>query len=270
MSNKAIKWVLSLDYDATPATKFVHTVVANTVNPKHGWMFWKSRETVARECNISVRSAGRALAWLVEHGYLVPVGRSDYDTVKYLFIVPGVTDSRRGGDSPPVTAADEVGQNVPGEGGSSCPMGEDMVSCGVGHGVPQNQKNPIEPKNPKTPAIRRPKRAPQPAATLQPDKPAAPHLELLPPPPPNPAHTLCRHVWDHKTPKPATPFIAAVKIAERLIGAGHDPDAVRDAMLQAPTLTTSSIEIALARHRPTTPSIEDSWDRSQPSGEIVW
>lgn len=249
MSNKALRDVFA-NSTAEGRTFMVHVAIADTVNARHGHRFWMSVENLAAKSRASRGSVITALQWLVEHGYLVVVARPKNKPVEYRFLFSTTIEDDH----------EEVQQPDPG-----CPTIEPEGF----NGWTQTQKNPIEPKNPKR-AARRTKTAPQPAATPQPDKPAAPHLELLPPPPPNPAHTLCRHVWDHKTPKPATPFIAAVKIAERLIGAGHDPDAVRDAMIQAPTLTTSSIEIALARHRPTTPSIEDSWDRSQPSGEIVW
>lgn len=60
-----------------------------------------------------------------------------------------------------------------------------------------------------------------------------------------------KRVWDAKTPRPSTPFVAAVQIARRLIGSGWNLSDVETAMIEAPTLTTSAIEVALRRARPT-------------------
>jgi hypothetical protein len=81
------------------------------------------------------------------------------------------------------------------------------------------------------------------------------------------ARSLVTRVWERADPKPATPFIAAVKIAEALLRAGHSRDDVGRAMLAAPTISTRTIEIEIARHKPATgrPIIED---REGESGRI--
>lgn len=59
------------------------------------------------------------------------------------------------------------------------------------------------------------------------------------------AQRVVAKVWEMKKPKPATPFIAAVKIAERLLEAGHDPQRIGWAMVKAPTITVAAVELQL-------------------------
>jgi len=69
------------------------------------------------------------------------------------------------------------------------------------------------------------------------------------PAPKDAARSLVQRVWERSDPKPATPFIAAVKIAERLLAAGHSRDAIGHAMLDAPTISTGAVELQLNRGR---------------------
>lgn len=83
------------------------------------------------------------------------------------------------------------------------------------------------------------------------------------------ARSLVEKVWERSNPKPATPFIAAVKIAKALLDAGHERDAIGRAMLAAPTISTRTVEIQLARARPQKPSgPEIMEDRDGPSGRL--
>lgn len=85
------------------------------------------------------------------------------------------------------------------------------------------------------------------------------------------ARSLVAHVWERSNPKPATPFIAAVKIAEALLTAGHDRNAIGRAMLAAPTISTRTIEIELARSNPSRGAPRErisQWDRSEPDSAL--
>lgn len=86
--------------------------------------------------------------------------------------------------------------------------------------------------------------------------------------PPAPGQEIARAVWDARTPRPAVPFIGIVKIADALVGAGHEPDAIVAAMLAVPTISTRWVEAELNRRRPAQrgPRIDD--DRAGPSGEV--
>jgi len=72
------------------------------------------------------------------------------------------------------------------------------------------------------------------------EQPAAPDVRAT-------ARALVKRVWDRCDPKPATPFIGAAKIAERLLVAGHAEQAVEEAMVAAPTISTGAVELQLNR-----------------------
>jgi hypothetical protein len=59
------------------------------------------------------------------------------------------------------------------------------------------------------------------------------------------ARSLIQRVWDSRDPRPATPFIALVKIAGRLLDAGHSPEAVEAAFMAAPAYTVAALEFQL-------------------------
>lgn len=56
---------------------------------------------------------------------------------------------------------------------------------------------------------------------------------------------VAKSVFDAKEPKPAQPFVAVVKIAQRLLDAGHDRDAIVSAMLEVPTISVGWVEAKL-------------------------
>jgi len=59
------------------------------------------------------------------------------------------------------------------------------------------------------------------------------------------ARSLIQRVWDSRDPRPATPFMALVKIAGRLLDAGHSPEAVEAAFMAAPAYTVAALEFQL-------------------------
>lgn len=56
------------------------------------------------------------------------------------------------------------------------------------------------------------------------------------------ARSLTQRVWEARTPKPAQPFVAVCKIAERMLAAGHEDEALYRAMLAVPTISTGWLE----------------------------
>jgi len=82
------------------------------------------------------------------------------------------------------------------------------------------------------------------------------------------ARELCKRVWDRCDPKPATPFIGAAKIAEKLLAAGHPASAIEDAMVAAPTISTGAVELQLNRGRRGAQARPIATDRDAPSGRL--
>lgn len=65
--------------------------------------------------------------------------------------------------------------------------------------------------------------------------------------PPTPApkpleRRIVERVWERKNPKPATPFVAVVKIARKLLDAGWEPQRIEDAMVAVPTISIGWLE----------------------------
>lgn len=83
---------------------------------------------------------------------------------------------------------------------------------------------------------------------------------------------VAQRVWDASDPKPATPFIGIVKIAARLLAAGHQPDAIVTAMLAVPTISVGWVEAEIREPRrsrgPGRPAAPVDVDRAAPSGEV--
>lgn len=61
----------------------------------------------------------------------------------------------------------------------------------------------------------------------------------------NEARDIVRRVWDSRSPRPAAPFVALVKIAKRLLEAGHTAKAVEAAFMAAPAFTVAALEFQL-------------------------
>ena len=86
-------------------------------------------------------------------------------------------------------------------------------------------------------------------------------------PKPSPeARAVARAVWDGRSPKPATPFVAFPPIVDRLREAGWSDDAITAAAIAAPTLSVKAIEVQLARGKARGPKIDTA--RDVPSGMV--
>lgn len=88
-----------------------------------------------------------------------------------------------------------------------------------------------------------------------------------PPAADDPARVVAKAVWEARTPRPAQPFIAIVKIADALLAAGHEPAVIERAMLAVPTISTRWVEAEINRSRPAQ-ARRPVEDRSAPSGRI--
>jgi hypothetical protein len=73
-------------------------------------------------------------------------------------------------------------------------------------------------------------------------------------------------MWERVNPKPATPYIGVVKIAEGLLAAGWPADAIGAAMGSVPTISTRWVEAALRRARPAPAAIDS--DRTANTGVV--
>lgn len=88
---------------------------------------------------------------------------------------------------------------------------------------------------------------------------------------------IAQAVWSASNPKPAQPFIAIAKIAERFLKAGHSVEAITAAMLDAPTISIGWVESRLNRDRkpsggkvlpmPTLGRVDT--DRDKPTGRVT-
>lgn len=91
------------------------------------------------------------------------------------------------------------------------------------------------------------------------------------------AKEVVDRAWKRKTPRPATPYVAALKIVEKLLGAGWPARAVEEALVVVPTISTGWLEGELRkRHggQPRGPGWvptpeEDRAGREGPEGRIV-
>lgn len=70
------------------------------------------------------------------------------------------------------------------------------------------------------------------------------------------AHQLATELWKRKNPKPAQKFVAVRQVAERLLDAGHSPEAVLAAMLAVPTISIGWCEGQLNKGRATPAAVK--------------
>lgn len=241
MSVQALSWVL----DHSPAKGSDRLVMISLANhagqlvtdnptdPRPAFEAWPGVATIAREARLDrPRTVNDALARLVRDGAVVR-------------IVNGAPDARIRGDRRPNLYRVLVENGVP------C----GVTRCGWCGMTPNAPRDDARRHDGVTLGDTTGCRETSPEPSLEPSDEPNPEPLALEAPPSGPttgsiANGLVRIVWERKTPRPATPFVAAVKIAERLLVAGHEAQAIEEAMVQAPTLTTAAVEIALARRRP--------------------
>ena len=188
----------------------------------------RSHRVLAAKANVAERSVVRAIAELVELGELVVVERGD---------------GRRQSDYQIVVPADRgVTDCHPSDGGS---RGDRLSPQGCQVVTPIITSLSIPDVS-----------TPPPAARGRADRPK-----------PSPeARAVARAVWDGRSPKPATPFVAFPPIVDRLREAGWSDDAITGAAIAAPTLSIKAIEVQLARGKARGPKIDTA--RDVPSGMV--
>lgn len=203
----------------------------------------RSHRVLASKANVAERSVVRAIGELVELGELVVVERGDgRHQSSYQIVVPddrGVTDCHpSAGGSRGDNLTPQPRQSVT-PGVSDChPRGDTVVT-------PIITSLSIPDVSP-----------PAPSARARADKPK-----------PSPeARAVARAVWDGRTPKPATPFVAFPPIVDRLRNAGWSDAAITAAAIAAPTLSVKAIEVQLARGKGRAPTIDTA--RDSPSGMV--
>jgi hypothetical protein len=82
------------------------------------------------------------------------------------------------------------------------------------------------------------------------------------------ANRIARHVFEHKMPRPSQPFPAVLKIAQRLIEAGHVDDDVQSAMMLVAPISTGTVEFELGR-RTRQPSAVNAPTQNRTVGRIA-
>lgn len=82
------------------------------------------------------------------------------------------------------------------------------------------------------------------------------------------ADKIARRVWEAKTPRPVTPFVAVRKLVTRFLEAGHAEESIAVAMIAAPTISIGAVELQLNRGRPAPRRQVIDSDRGGPAGVV--
>lgn len=240
MSAETSGWVWrNSPYDG--ATFLVHLALGDLANDAHEYEIWLLTKNLAEKARVSTPTARRALVRLVDDGYLSVVennaGRNRAS--RYRFEMPDGRSSRSTGRSSRAT--------------------ESIITRDpVDHGDrPKEQEGELNEEREENDAGSLPLAVPdsKPTSKKEPD----PIVER--------AREISSKVWERKNPRPATPFVGIVKIAEALLRAGHDPQAIGRAMIAVPTISTRWVEAEIARSSPSSGQPVDD-DRSGESGRV--
>lgn len=186
----------------------------------HVTAYKRSRAHIAAKCNCSVPAVRRAIADLVELGELeilkMGTGHTETDyRVVVESLVGGTTSDTPDRDAP---ATPGVSPAIPLHGGKRDPGGAAGDSPHI----------PVDPVVPVLPGMA----APSPRRQDEAD------------------HVIATAVFERSSPKPATPFVAVRKIAQRFLEAGHEPAAIEAAMLSVRTISIGWVESELNKNRP--------------------
>lgn len=218
MSIQAVAWVLEHECSTEGNERLVLIALANHVGEE--WDCWPSVATVAREANVSERTAQRCIARLCELGLVVKhpnaapdVGqrkrRNDRRPNLYYLVRDGVTRMTPRADDGVTTEAER---------------GDTGRANGVTSVSPESS---IEPSS--EPSIENP----APSAALEAAK------------PPDVATTILRAWWEATNPRPAQPYVACLGVVRKMLMAGWAPQDVAWALAQAPVVSTGALTFAL-------------------------
>lgn len=162
MSAEATAWTFRHS-PVTGATLVVHLAIADSVNDQHGNEFWMAIPRLASKARVERRTAGRAVAELVDWGMIEclstePDAMRSGRPLRYRFLFPDEADivyESRTKDAGATTQPTHRVRRENPPGGSTDRTGCDSGSQGVGPVVAQTQENPTKSK-------RNPTRAPHP------------------------------------------------------------------------------------------------------------
>lgn len=210
-------WVLEHEHTTEGTERLVLIALANRAGEADEC--WPAMATVAREANVSERTAQRAIAKLCELGLLVkhPNGAPDVGHRKrdpryrpnLYVLVRGVT---------PVTPQADLGVT------RGAARGDTGRAQGVTSVSPESS---IEPSS-------------EPSTT-----PLAPSAEIEAAKPPDVATLILRAWWEATTPRPAQPYVACLGVVRKMLMAGWAPEDVAWALREAPVVSTGALTFTL-------------------------
>jgi hypothetical protein len=244
VSAQAVGWV----YRHSPlrGTAFqVHLAIADSVNDQNGYELWMAQPKLARKARVGRASCQRALDALVEAGLLELVRSGSGSTNLYRLLMPvdapvawePKSRPTPSANPPHGEAADPVLDLPHGEATPASSRGDTrlMVRQDPPHGEALTQEEPKEEPKPT-------------------------------------GRGIASEVWERRKaagePTPALPFVAVAKIGDALLEAGHAPEAIVDAMLAVPTISTRWVEGELAKRRPKR-TRRISENRDAPEGRLA-
>ena len=206
----------------------IHLAIADSVNDQNDYELWMRQAVIATKARTRRATVNETLAKLIADGYLELVAEGTGGANRYRFLMPPtapvVYDSRPKRQPAAANAPEQL------------PLGG-VRSADTG--CTPSEQGGVRPANrgvrPANTELKQTQGGTQGEPKPRGDAGASLSLELV------------RRVWDRCSPKPATPFIGAVKIAERLLAAGWSAEAVENAMVAAPTISTGAVELVLNR-----------------------
>lgn len=240
MSVQALGWVFDHERTTSGTDRLVLLALANHASREQvegAWEAWPGIDLLAREAGIRRRQTVKdALGRLVASGVVsvvvqgAPDGRVRADRRTNLYRI----HPEHGGTVAVLPSG--------GHGGTPCAPhgGTPAVTTGARLPCPEPNEEPTTTE-------------PGAAAAAAPDA----------------ATVLVAEVWERADPKPATPYVAVVKIARKLVAAGWQPDQVRDAMLAVPTISTGWVEAELRKRHRKPPGQQVQTDRARPGGRLA-
>jgi hypothetical protein len=228
---------LILDDDRLDAVETLLMVaLADHVNADD--VAWPSIATLAHSARVSYPTARRRLAGLAEKGIITRErrrmkGSGNLSTYEYRLIRRPDSD-----DSIDDRSALDIGENL----GAKLITSQSSPRSAL---ASDHQDERAEPPKGEPPSENNPPELAL-GPIAEPKTPSDPVKDR--------AREIVDAVWERKNPKPATPYIGCVKIAESLLHAGHDPQAIGKAMMTVPTISTRWVEAEIARSKPATRS----------------
>lgn len=248
MSLEAMGWVIR----CSPYEGSTHAIllnIADTANEQYEFEFWMRQGKLMRKSRWKRSAVQKALATLISDGVLVVLveGKGRGEPTKYRLVMspdaPVVYDVREPGGVP---KAEQPATRAPQE-------------------QPATRAPGAHEQGTLVPATRAP--GARHASTVDRSDPKAdPKAEPK-------GRAIATEVWERSDPKPAQPFIAVQKLAAKLLDAGHSHEAIVEAMLAVPTISTGWVETQLRQAKGRRPGRRQENERlttddGEPSGRV--